>query len=150
MINRKGLDLSARTSAWRPLPRETREVNTRPSDPAATVRIQGAVLLAVYVIGPSFPAEHTTGIPLCMAWKDPIAMELENSWRPPLGGAIGDAEDVCAGHEAAAGGREGVGAMAVEVPRRVVAVVHRPAIAEVPRSDQLPATTPPPPTAVFK
>jgi len=41
---------------------------------AATVMTHGAVFDIVCEIGPSFPAEQTTLIPLAVAWKEPIAI----------------------------------------------------------------------------
>lgn len=41
---------------------------------AATVMSHGAVFETVWEIGPEFPAEETTVIPLEVAWKEPIAI----------------------------------------------------------------------------
>nr|GMC75967.1 hypothetical protein CKAN_02524200 [Ipomoea batatas] len=54
---------------------------------APTVKIHGAVLLAVYALGPSFPAAQTTITPFFTAPKPPIAMgssEYGLSEAPPI------------------------------------------------------------------
>jgi hypothetical protein len=56
-------------------PNTTSDTNFLSIAVAATVQIQGATLVNVSLVGPSFPAEQTTVIPFSTAWKAPMAIE---------------------------------------------------------------------------